>query len=76
LLKELGKYDGGKENLLRLYHSLDMTSLNSTDGPVSLSNWLDKNAFDVIKKNKDFYPAAICVYPNFTKLVRDKLVGT
>lgn len=52
-----------------LFNTIDLTTLKSTDSPVSVSNFVERvNAFD------DEYPqyknvAAICVYPNFAQVV-------
>jgi deoxyribose-phosphate aldolase len=55
---------------------MDLTSLNNTDGPDNLAKWLDVNLFKNLEKNKEFFPAAICVFPNFTELIRKKLENT
>ncbi|MBD5192666.1 MAG: deoxyribose-phosphate aldolase [Bacteroidales bacterium] len=52
-----------------LFNTIDLTTLKSTDSPVSVSNFVERvNAFD------EEYPqyknvAAICVYPNFAQVV-------
>lgn len=52
-----------------LFNTIDLTTLKSTDSPVSVSNFVERvNAFD------EEYPqyknvAAICVYPNFSQVV-------
>ncbi len=53
-----------------LFNTIDLTTLNATDSPQSVSNFVERvNAFD------EEYPmlnnvAAICVYPNFAGVVR------
>lgn len=72
---ELAKLEGlnvnDSHNLRQIYSCIDLTSLNSTDGPNSIEAWLDKALFGVA-----FKPAAICVYSNFSRLVHTKLKGT
>ncbi|MDE7152946.1 MAG: deoxyribose-phosphate aldolase [Muribaculaceae bacterium] len=52
-----------------LFNTIDLTTLKSTDSPVSVANFVERvNAFD------EEYPqyqnvAAICVYPNFAQVV-------
>lgn len=62
--------------LKKIYSCIDLTSLNSTDGPTSLDKWLDKVVFKILEKHPDVKPGAICVYPNFSRLVSQKLKGT
>ncbi|KAL4504547.1 hypothetical protein ABPG72_009993 [Tetrahymena utriculariae] len=62
--------------LKKIYSCIDLTSLNSTDGPTSLDNWIDKVVFKVLDAHHDIKPAAICVYPNFSRLVSTKLKET
>lgn len=56
-----------------LFNTIDLTTLNATDSPVSVSNFVERvNAFD------EEYPmlnnvAAICTYPNFAPVVRTVL---
>ncbi len=56
-----------------LLNTIDLTTLNATDSPVSVSNFVERvNAFD------EEYPmlnnvAAICTYPNFAQVVRTVL---
>lgn len=57
----------------RLFNCIDLTTLNTTDSPRSVSEFTEKvNAFE------QEYPdlpnvAAICVYPNFAQIVRTVL---
>lgn len=57
----------------RLFNCIDLTTLNTTDSPRSVSEFTEKvNAFE------QEYPdlpnvAAICVYPNFAQVVRTVL---
>ena len=56
-----------------LFNTIDLTTLNATDSPVSVSDFVEKvNKFD------EEYPmlnnvAAICTYPNFAPIVRTVL---
>lgn len=56
-----------------LFNTIDLTTLNTTDSPQSVADFTERvNAFD------NEYPqyknvAAICVYPNFTEVVRTVL---
>lgn len=56
-----------------LFNTIDLTTLNATDSPVSVSDFVERvNAFD------EEYPmlsnvAAICTYPNFAPVVRTVL---
>lgn len=56
-----------------LFNTIDLTTLNAIDSPVSVSEFTERvNAFD------EEYPefknvAAICVYPNFSQVVRTVL---
>lgn len=56
-----------------LFNTIDLTTLNATDSPVSVSNFVERvNKFD------EEYPmlnnvAAICTYPNFAPVVRTVL---
>lgn len=56
-----------------LFNSIDLTTLKSTDSPVSVSDFVERvNAFD------EEYPmlpnvAAVCVYPNFAQVARTVL---
>jgi deoxyribose-phosphate aldolase len=61
------------ENLRKIFGLIDLTSLNSTDSISRIKGMCQKvNTF------KDFYPdfpsvAAICVYPNFVRTVKETL---
>lgn len=56
-----------------LFNTIDLTTLNATDSPVSVSDFVERvNKFD------EEYPmlnnvAAICTYPNFAPIVRTVL---
>ncbi len=56
-----------------LFNTIDLTTLNATDSPRSVADFVERvNAFD------EEYPelknvAAICVYPNFAQVVRTVL---
>lgn len=56
-----------------LLSSIDLTTLNATDSPVSVSKFTEKvNSFD--EEHPDLpNVAAICVYPNFAQVVRTVL---
>eukprot|EP00825_Cyclidium_porcatum_P015704 TRINITY_DN189_c0_g1_i2.p1 TRINITY_DN189_c0_g1~~TRINITY_DN189_c0_g1_i2.p1 ORF type:complete len:334 (-),score=91.85 TRINITY_DN189_c0_g1_i2:316-1317(-) len=58
------------EKLNKIYSMIDLTSLNTTDAPQQLTEWLNKYLSEELK------PAAICVYPNFTSQVKQQLKGT
>lgn len=46
---------------------MDLTSLNSTDGPQYLKQWVQDNVLEPSLLQSDLKPAAVCVYPNFTE---------
>ncbi|MCC8112773.1 MAG: deoxyribose-phosphate aldolase [Bacteroidales bacterium] len=57
----------------KCFNYIDLTTLNTTDSPVSVSNFTERvNAFD---EEHPELPnvAAICVFPNFTSVVRTVL---
>lgn len=56
-----------------LFNTIDLTTLNSTDSPQSVADFVEKvNAFD--NEHPDIKNvAAICVYPNFAQVVRTVL---
>ncbi|MCD8385340.1 MAG: deoxyribose-phosphate aldolase [Bacteroidales bacterium] len=57
----------------KCFNCIDLTTLNTTDSPVSVSNFTERvNAFD---EEHPELPnvAAICVFPNFTSVVRTVL---
>jgi deoxyribose-phosphate aldolase len=60
----------------KLFAHLDLTTLNSTDNNVNVTSLANK-----VKDFKTHFPdmqnvAAVCVYPNFARLVSDTLAGT
>ncbi|EGR33759.1 hypothetical protein IMG5_039540 [Ichthyophthirius multifiliis] len=59
--------------LKTIYSLMDLTSLNSTDGPLQIQQWIEKNIIKVLEKHNDLKPAAICVYPNFGNQVSKKV---
>lgn len=58
----------------KIYQVLDITSLNSTDNQEDIGNLTNKVLNSLAHLN--IAPAAICVYPNFAKLVAQKLANT
>lgn len=73
ILKEKIKENHNLEVYKKLYSCLDLTTLNSTDSKESVWQFIDK-----VNRFEDEHPeldnvAAICVYPNFAKLVTDTL---
>jgi deoxyribose-phosphate aldolase len=61
------------ENLKQLFKCLDLTSLNSNDTYKDISGIIDK-----INEQKNNYPeipsvAAVCFYPTFVELAKDKI---
>lgn len=62
---KLAKLD--QETLNRLFSCVDLTSLNETDTPASITQLCSKAYAN------DTHVAAICIYPQFIKLVRSLL---
>ncbi|MDE6490088.1 MAG: deoxyribose-phosphate aldolase [Muribaculaceae bacterium] len=62
-----------KEVYKFLFNTIDLTTLNSTDSPQSVAKFVERvNAFD--EEHPELKNvAAICVYPNFTPVVRTVL---
>ena len=62
-----------KEVYKFLFNTIDLTTLNSTDSPQSVAKFVERvNAFD--EEHPELKNvAAICVYPNFTQVVRTVL---
>ncbi len=62
-----------KETLLNIFNCIDHTSLNTKDSDLSIINFVqqvnDFNKYNTENKNV----AAICVYPKFISLVKNKL---
>ncbi|KRX08342.1 hypothetical protein PPERSA_03336 [Pseudocohnilembus persalinus] len=56
-----------EEMLKTIYSTIDLTSLNSTDAPEYIEDWLEKNVIQ-IEKEHNLKPAAICVYPLYGKI--------
>ena len=59
--------------LKTLFSTIDLTTLNATDSPVSVANFAER-----VNEFEETYPelpsvAAICVYPNFAQVVRTVL---
>ena len=64
-----------KEVYKKLYNCIDLTSLNSTDSKESIWKFIQQ-----VNDLEDLYPeldnvAAICVYPNLVKTVKDSLTA-
>lgn len=75
ILNEKVKENQNKEVYKKIYSCIDLTTLNSTDSKESVWEFTDK-----VNKFEDEYPeldnvAAICVYPNFAKTVKDTLTA-
>jgi len=62
-----------KENLLKIFNCIDLTSLNTIDNNNNISNLINKvNNFN--KKFPEYNNvAAICVYPPFVSLLKENL---
>lgn len=59
----------------KLYSCIDLTSLNSTDSNESIWKFVEKvNLFDGSNPEMDNV-AAICVYPNFARVVKETLTA-
>lgn len=73
ILSEHFEENNNQEVYKFLFNTIDLTTLNATDSPVSVSDFVERvNAFD------EEYPmlnnvAAICTYPNFAPVVRTVL---
>lgn len=73
ILTEKAAQNNTKEVLKKIYSCIDLTTLNSTDSRESVWKFVDS-----VNKFEDEHPeldnvAAICVYPNFAKTVKDAL---
>lgn len=73
IVKEHFEENNNTEVYKFLFNTIDLTTLNATDSPVSVSDFVERvNKFD------EEYPmlnnvAAICTYPNFAPVVRTVL---
>lgn len=65
--------NNNKEVYKFLFNTIDLTTLNATDSPRSVAQFVERvNAFD--EEHPDLKNvAAICVYPNFAQIVRTVL---
>lgn len=64
-----------KEVYKKLYNCIDLTSLNSTDSKESIWNFIQQvNDLEGLNPELDNV-AAICVYPNLVKTVKDSLTA-
>ncbi|MDR0422455.1 MAG: deoxyribose-phosphate aldolase [Proteiniphilum sp.] len=71
------KYDenNNRDVYKRLYSCIDLTSLNSTDSNEGIWNFTEKvNRFDGAYPDMENV-AAICVYPNFARTVKEALTA-
>tara|TARA_R110002050_G_scaffold87066_3_gene184622 strand:+ start:13750 stop:14568 length:819 start_codon:yes stop_codon:yes gene_type:complete len=62
-------------NLHQLVSSIDLTTLNATDSPSSVKEFVTQGQ-NVLKKHSLPNVAAYCVFSNFTSLVKDQLKNT
>jgi deoxyribose-phosphate aldolase len=62
-----------KEMMKKAFSFIDLTSLNTTDNPKVVENMIEK--VNLLHRKYPEMPqvAAVCVYPNFVKTVKDKL---
>ncbi len=73
IISEHAQENMNKEVYRTIFNCIDLTTLNTTDSPRSVADFVERvNAFD------DEHPdipnvAAICVYPNFAQVVRTVL---
>jgi deoxyribose-phosphate aldolase len=75
LLAEKYGENNNPEVYRKLYSCIDLTSLNSTDSNESIWKFTEKvNKFDGANPEMDNV-AAICVYPNFARTVKDALTA-
>lgn len=57
----------------QIFNFIDLTSLNSTDSNKSITDLAEQT----VKYHENGYTAAaICVFPNFSDIVKEKLLGT
>ena len=75
LLAEKYSENNNPEVYKKLYSCIDLTSLNSTDSNESIWKFTEKvNRFDSANPEMDNV-AAICVYPNFARTVKEALTA-
>lgn len=75
LLAEKYNENNNQEVYKKLYSCIDLTSLNSTDSNESIWEFTEKvNRFDGSNPEMDNV-AAICVYPNFARIVKEALTA-
>lgn len=73
LIAEKSSENDTEEIKKRLFHCIDLTTLNTTDSDESVMNFTKRvNLFDEQFPDLDNV-AAICVYPNFAEIVRSTL---
>ena len=69
------KSDYKNDDLKNIVSCIDLTTLNATDSPKSVSSFVAKG-MDTLKGNDLPNVAAFCVFSNFTSLVKNELKGT
>jgi deoxyribose-phosphate aldolase len=75
IISEKFDENNSKEVYKKLYGCIDLTTLNTTDTKESIWKFTDQvNAFDGTKPEVDNV-AAICVYPNFVRTVKEALTA-
>ncbi len=75
IIEEKAKENYNIEVFKKIYSCIDLTTLNSTDSKESVWQFTDK-----VNRFEDEHPeldnvAAICVFPNFAKIVKDTLTA-
>ena len=75
IISEKAQENNTPEVLRKIYSCIDLTTLNTTDTREDIWNFTDKvNAFEGSNPEIDNV-AAICVFPNFAKTVRESLTA-
>ena len=75
IISEKSQENNTPEVLKKLYGCIDLTTLNTTDTREDIWKFTDKvNAFEGSNPEIDNV-AAICVFPNFAKTVRESLTA-
>ena len=62
-------------DLKNIVKSIDLTTLNASDSPSSVRNFVNQG-IETLKNNGLPNVAAFCVFSNFTSLVKEELIGT
>ena len=75
IITEKSAENNTTEVLRKIYSCIDLTTLNTTDTKEDIWNFTDKvNSFEGSNPEIDNV-AAICVFPNFVKTVRESLTA-